>query len=416
MTENKSWFQEKNRIRKIFIVYFFIFFVAVAFGGGYVYGKFGSNDNVDLINYYEDQVVFPTDKLPQVFEDDLLKLVWRNLQQGFLYRDDIDQKKMYYGAIAGFVSGAGDQFTTFFDPEQTKQFNEVIDGGFEGIGAEIGMKNDWITVVAPIAGSPAEKAGLLAGDIIYAIDKIDTAGLTVDAAVKMIRGPENTTVTLSILRNEEETKDITITRGKIEFKSVTWEFRKDGLAYVHVSGFHEDTDTLFDQFLEELKSHKIKGLIVDLRNNPGGLLTSANYLSGKWLDAGKVVVIEKYGDGSQESFYSENHPVLKDIPTVVLIDGGSASGSEILAGALKDHQAATLVGKKTYGKGSVQEMRPLPDGSSLKMTIAEWLTPNGTSINKEGIAPDVEVDYTAEDFKADKDPQLDKAVEILLKK
>lgn len=416
MPDKITWKIERKRISRILAIYFIVFFIVLAFVGGFVYGRYGQDPLLNIGVTENTQINFPNQAMPDIFKSDLLKVIWKHLQDGYLYKDQIDHKKMYYSAIQGFVAGAGDQFTTFFTPEETKQFNEVISGEFEGIGAEIGMKNDMITVIAPLPGSPAEKAGLMTNDIIYAIDKIDTTGMTVETAVKMIRGPKGTTVTLSILRNDGETKEITITRDSIELKSVNWEFRKDGLAYLKISGFHEDTDSLFDQFVKELKTKKIKGIIVDLRGNPGGLLSSANYITSAWLKNNDVVVIERFSDRQQEIYRASGNGELLGIPTVVLINGGSASGSEILAGALKDHKKATLIGEKTFGKGSVQEMRSLPDGSSLKITIAEWFTPNGGSINKTGIEPDVKVNFTIDDYKAKKDPQLDKAVSLLLNK
>jgi carboxyl-terminal processing protease len=417
MVEIKSkWTLEKLKIKKILVVYFFVFFVAVAFGAGFLYGKFGKNNFNDVLAYYQNQSVFSEKDLPNIFQGELFKIVWGNLQESFLYQDQIDNKKMYYGALEGFVAGLGDPHTQFFDPEVTKQFEETISGEFEGIGAEIGIRDEQLTIVAPMTGSPAETAGLMAADAILAIDDLETYDMSVEAAVKMIRGPKGTVVKLLIGRENQEPKDYLITRDRIELKSVSWEFRPDGLAYVKVVGFHDDTDILFDQFINELKQRKVNGLLVDLRNNPGGLLSSANYLTSKWVDPGKIIVIEKFGDGRQVVNESKGKSELKGYKTVLLINEGSASGSEILAGALKDYQLATLIGETTFGKGSVQEMRSLPDGSSLKLTIAEWLTPLENFINEKGIDPDIAVEFTYDDYVKKVDPQLDKAVQFLLNK
>lgn len=415
MTEKISkWNIEQTKIKKILLIYFVAFFIILSFVIGFIWGKFGHSQTISALDLYQDESLFQTEEMPEVFESDLLQIIWSDLKQDYLYKDEVEAKDLYYGALSGFVAGAGDPFTVFFDPETTEAFDESISGQFEGIGAEISIKDDSLTIVAPLPGSPAEKAGLLAGDKIYAIDGEDATSLTLEEAVEKIRGESGTTVILTILRNDEETKEITITRGNIELKSVKWEFRPDNIAYVEVSSFHDDTSDLFDEFIKEYKNKQVAGLIIDLRNNPGGLLNQANYVTSKWLDDGDVVVKERFGDGRQVEYEADGKHELNGTPTVLLINSGSASGSEILAGALQDYGIATLIGETTYGKGSVQELKRLPDGSSLKVTIAEWLTPLGNCINKVGIEPDIEVELTYDDYLNKNDPQLDKAVDFLL--
>ena len=260
---------------------------------------------------------------------------------------------------------------------------------------------------------PAAKAGLKAGDQIFAINGTSTINMTVNEAVRQIRGPKDTAVTLTIFRQgEKDTKDYTITRGVIFVKSIKTEMRSDGLYLISISAFNDDTWGLFQEAVNDIGVKKPKGIILDLRNNPGGYLDTAVDMSSEWVESGPVV-IEKFSETKQNKYLTTGSTKLKDIPTVVLINEGSASASEIVAGALQDTKKATIVGEKSFGKGSIQSLIDLEDGSSIKITIAKWLTPKGTSINDQGITPDQEVIMTAADVKAEKDPQLQKALDIL---
>ncbi|OGY45919.1 MAG: hypothetical protein A2663_00425 [Candidatus Buchananbacteria bacterium RIFCSPHIGHO2_01_FULL_46_12] len=357
--------------------------------------------------------------------------IWNYVKDNYV-KPDVSESELFYGALAGLVASLKDPYSVFFDPEISEKFNEELAGSFEGIGAEIGMKDDRITVISPLPGTPAEKAGLKAGDKIFAIDGTDTAGMALDYAVSLIRGPKGTQVKLLVLNTgADKPSEIAITRDKIEIDSVKFSRKnsngevqkeEDGfvleegdIARIELLYFNENTLADWDQTAQKVLAANPKGIILDLRNNPGGFLSTAIEIAGDWID-GKVVVYERLRDGTKTGNQADRQPKFADMPTVVLINGGSASGAEIVAGALQDYKAAVLVGETTFGKGSVQDLKEFKDGSSVKLTIAEWLTPNGRNINQEGIKPDIEVKLTKEDFEAGKDPPLDKALEILREK
>ena len=337
---------------------------------------------------------------------------WNIIEKNYV-KQPVNETKLFYGALAGSVAALGDPHSVFFDPEMNKQFNDELKGSFEGIGAEIAIKNNYVTVISPLADSPAEKAGLKAGDRILAIDGVDTAGMSLDFAVSKIRGPKGTEVVLTIGRDAKDNKEYKIIRAKIHIQSVRWKMLDNNIAYLELSYFNADTEAAFNKAVLEIIAKNPKGIIFDMRNNPGGFLDTAVAVASEWVEKDKVVVYEKSSDGSLQETKSVGGARLKGFPMVVLINGGSASGSEIVAGALKDYDIAPLIGEKTFGKGSVQSVFPLSDGSSIKLTIAQWLTPKENMIDGQGIEPDVEVKLTPEDFNNNKDPQLDKAIEVL---
>lgn len=341
--------------------------------------------------------------------------IWKTVKERYVEEPPTDLK-MFYGAVAGMVGSLGDPYSVFFDPEYAQKFSKELEGEFEGIGAEIGIKQSQLTVIAPLPGTPADRAGIKSGDRILAIDGIDTTGMLVEDAVSRIRGDKGTEVKLLITREGlKEPKEIAIVRDKITVESVKWKLEtKDGkrIGRITITHFNEKTEAKFNEAVRGLLLEDPNGIILDLRNNPGGFLDTAVSVAGEWVPH-DVVVVEKFSDGTKKNYASDGRARLADVPTVVLVNGGSASASEIVAGALQDHGKAVLVGEKTYGKGSVQDYSEFTDGSALKLTVALWLTPKGRSINKEGIAPDVEVKMTPEDFDADKDPQYDKAVDLL---
>jgi len=339
--------------------------------------------------------------------------VWNTLKDNYVDKSKLDDQTLFYGALKGLVAAVSDPYTFFMDPKESQQYADDLAGTFEGIGAELGLKNEIITIISPLADMPAAKAGLKAGDQIFAINGTSTINMTVNEAVRQIRGPKDTAVTLTIFRQgEKDTKDYTITRGVIFVKSIKTEMRSDGLYLISISAFNDDTWGLFQEAVNDIEVKKPKGIILDLRNNPGGYLDTAVDMSSEWVESGPVV-IEKFSETKQNKYLTTGSTKLKDIPTVVLINEGSASASEIVAGALQDTKKATIVGEKSFGKGSIQSLIDLEDGSSIKITIAKWLTPKGTSINDQGITPDQEVIMTAADVKAEKDPQLQKALDIL---
>jgi carboxyl-terminal processing protease len=341
--------------------------------------------------------------------------VWDALKSRYVDKDKFNEKEMFYGSLRGLASSLGDPYTVFFDPKDSQEFSNGLSGTFEGIGAEVGLRDDVITIIAPLSGMPAEKAGIKAGDKIIAIDGLSTASMSVDKAVSKIRGQKDTIVKLTIFREGlKETKDIEIKRDVIYVKSVKTELRADKVFVITISNFNDDTTGLFKDAVREVVKANPRGLIIDLRNNPGGFLDSAVSLASEWVTSGDVVVSEKSSNGTENNKYNaEGVPHLKSYPTVILVNGGSASASEILAGALKDYGLAKIVGEKTYGKGSVQALETLSDGSLIKITVAKWFTPKGNSINEQGIEPDFGAKLTSEDFNKGKDPQLDAAVNVL---
>lgn len=318
------------------------------------------------------------------------------------YDGDLSIDKIMDGLKAGLVKAAGDPYTMYLSKEDNAEFDSQLSGTFTGIGAELIEENNVVVVSTPLSGFPAEKAGVKARDIIFKIDGEDATELTVSQAVKKIRGEKGTTVKLTLIREGEQI-EISIVRDIITLPSAKSEIT-DGIGYMTIYRFGEDTATLARKFAQEYKNAKVKGLIVDLRNNPGGYLEQSVQVASLWLPKNSVVVEERRGNVTVKIDRAEGGDILNGMKTVVLINGGSASASEILAGALSDNKVATLVGEKTFGKGSVQEIEDFNDNSALKVTVAKWFTPKGKNINKEGIAPDKEVITTLDDAKNNNDP------------
>lgn len=336
--------------------------------------------------------------------------LYNDLKSGF--DGQLDTKKLEDGLKEGLVEAAGDPYTEYLTEEENREFNEQLSGSFEGIGAELSKDEEAIVIISPIAGFPAEKAGLKAKDIISEINGESAFDISTTEAVKKIRGPKGTKVKLEVIRDG---KPLTfeITRDQINIPSVEWEVNADNIGVMTISRFGEDTNSLARQAAEEFRSKNVKGVVLDMRGNPGGLLDSAVRLSSIWLPSGKTVLEEKRDDKVVKVYHATGNPILVNVPTVVLIDEGSASASEITAGALKDNGAASIIGMKSYGKGSVQELRELKSGGVLKVTIARWFTPDGRNIDKEGIEPDQKVEISEEDAAAGRDPQKDAALQRL---
>lgn len=324
-------------------------------------------------------------------------------------------KERLYGAMAGLAASYGDPYTVFMPPEQSKVFQETISGEFGGVGMEMDIKDKRLTVIAPLKDSPAERAGVRAGDLVAAIDGKSTDGIAIDAAVKQIRGKKGTEVTLTLVR-DNEIIEVTIVRDTIQVPTIKSSYdAKTGIFTISIYEFTATAATLFDKALVEFRNSGSRKLIIDVRGDPGGYLDAAVSVASHFLPEGTTIVTEDY-KGKQQNLVHRSRGtggVPENLRVVVLIDKGSASASEILAGALKDNDVATLIGTRSFGKGSVQELVEI-GGGALKVTIARWLTPSGRSISDGGLTPDIEVERTAEDFKAQKDPQMDRAVEYLL--
>lgn len=381
--------------------------IAISFVAGFYYHEFIFQQYYKAA-YSFDQIDFS-----------LLKKVWDQVSTDYVDPSKIDKTKMTYGAIAGMVEAIGDPYTEFFNPEEAKKLEEDLAGSFEGIGLQIGVKDDQIIAISPIKGTPAEKAGLRPGDLILAVDKTPTTGLSVDEVVSIIRGPKDTKVTLTISREETGTKDIEITRAVIKVPSMDYEIKEIAngkkIAHITLYQFSDSSSQDFKNSAIDILNNNVSGIILDVRSNPGGLVNQATSIAGWFLERGQLIVIEKDKNGEQTELKSNGPSNFASLPIVVLINDGSASASEILAGALKDDRQIPIIGTKSFGKGTVQQITNLDDGSSLKITTAKWYTPSGVAIQDTGIEPDIKVDLTQEDYDQNKDPQFDKAMEEIQK-
>jgi len=386
------------KLRKISVPIFLVIFILAGFGFGFYFGKSQCK-------------VCP----PEEVDFSLFWEAYHKLQEKFVDKEKFDVQKMIYGAIEGMVKSLEDPYTIFLPPEETKRFIEDVKGIFEGVGMEIGIRKGQLQVIAPLEGTPAQRAGLRAGDKILEIDGKPTVDMTIEEAVNLIRGPRGSEVTLTIFREEwEKTKEIKIIREVIEIPSLKWEMKDNDIAYIKIYQFSEKASFDFRVTAIEILESPAKKIILDLRNNPGGYLEIAQDISSWFLEKGDVVVIEDFGGKREQKIYKAQGPSrFLDYPIVILINAGSASGSEILAGALRDNRGILIIGEKSFGKGSVQELEKLKEGSSLKITVAKWLTPKGELITDKGLEPDIKVEMTDEDYQEERDPQLDKAIEII---
>lgn len=403
----------------------FVVLVVVLLGGGFYAG----------IRYEQFQLNFSGGDIPATEISNREKgqpntvdfsLFWKvldQLEERYVDQDKLqDKRKLVYGAIEGMVNSLGDPYTVFLKPEESKKFEEQINGSFGGVGIEIGMRKGALTVIAPIKNTPAEKVGIRAGDVIIKIDDQDTFGIGIDEAVTKIRGKKGTSVKLAVQRAElKEPREYTIVRAEIKIPTVEWALipNKNGnkkIAHLQLFVFNRNVDSEFNKIIKEILASGAEGIILDLRNNPGGLLDSSVNIAGTFLGVDQVVVSERFADKTETVLKTQSGGELKKYPVVVLINKGSASASEILAGALRDNRQIKIIGETSFGKGSVQELLDFPgstDKSTLKVTIAKWYTPSGVSISDNGIKPDVEVKKTEEDVNKNLDPQLDKAVEVI---
>lgn len=390
-----------------------ILLVALFFGLGIYIGFYNSPeiDKVLNISGKETAVLTEADFSP-------FWKVWNNINEKYPSAAETSDQNKIYGAISGLVGSLNDPYSVFFNPDEAKLFEEDIQGNFGGVGMEIGIKEKILTVIAPLKNTPAYKADIKSGDKILKIDNIVTSGMSVEKAIKLIRGEPGTTVKLTIFREgDQEPKEIKIIRDTINIPTLDTELRKDGIFVIKLYSFSANSVELFRNALKEFSLSKSDKLLLDLRGNPGGYLDSAVSMSSWFLDSGKTVVTEDYGNNIKPKIYrSQGYNIFSDkLKFVILIDNGSASASEILAGAMQDYKKAMLVGEKSYGKGSVQEVVKVTPDTILKITVAKWLTPNGNSISEKGLTPDYEVLFTKKDIENKSDVQLNKAVELLNK-
>jgi carboxyl-terminal processing protease len=336
---------------------------------------------------------------------------WHKLENSYIDTSKIDYQKMVYGAIEGMVKSLGDPYTIFFTPSQTESFNEELEGRYQGVGMVVGIKDNQLTVISPFKNTPAEKAGIKAGDKILKINDLFTADLTIDEAVKNIKGEKGTSVKLLIQREEwSEPKEFVVQRDVITIPTLEMENKERDIAVLKIYQFNKILPSEFQKAAREIINNGQKKLIIDLRDNPGGYLEIAQNIAGWFVPKGQVIVIQDEGEHKKKKeYFSEGPSIFSHYPTVVLINEGSASAAEILAGALRDQLGVKLVGKKSFGKGSVQEQITLSNRSSLKVTVARWLTPKGISLDKNGLTPDIEVSNST----SSQDVILEKAIEFL---
>lgn len=380
-----------------------LFVGAVLLAGGFALGVYHQQFYASIAS------VFGIRASADQIDTKLLQETYQKLKAN--YDGQLNEQALIDGARHGMVAAAGDKYTTFFNRKEAAEFDSDLSGSIGGgIGTQIGLRDNRVTIIKVLKDTPAEKAGLQAGDTLIAVNGESMDGKTTDDAVKKIRGDVDTTVKLTVARGAE-TKEFNITRKEIIAPSVDSQITGQ-LATITVSRFDKDTGQRVREAAEKAKAAGVKGVILDLRGNPGGYLNAAQDVSSVWLND-KVVVSERRGDKVTETLRSGKNPVLEGVPTVVLVDENSASASEIVAGALKDNKAATLVGTKTYGKGSVQQLLTLSDGAMLKVTVARWYTPNGVNITQTGIKPDTEVIPTDQDIKDQRDVQLEAAKKAL---
>lgn len=424
-----------GKIKKYFLIYFSIVLILAAFGGGLLIGQIrqikATNEEWGWQIFQKQQTA------PAEVDFSLFWQVWDQIKEKFANKEhEITDEEKIYGAIKGMVESLNDPYTAFMDPKETEEFNAELDGTFEGIGAEVGLRNERLVIIAPLSDSPAEKAGLRSGDIILKINNQDTLNLSLIKAVSLIRGEKGSGVVLTIFRkNESQTEEIKIIRDTINVPSVNFSWLDEWLkkeqikndevfdrmknkkiAMIAVSRFSEDTDEEFRKIAESILKNQAQGIILDLRSNPGGFLEAAIDLAEEFIQRGEIVVVESFANDIKQEFKSYGNARLENIPLAVLVDRGSASASEILAGALQDYKLGYLIGEKTFGKGSVQDLEQFNDGSSLKVTIAKWLTPQGRLINDQGLDPDLKVEIKEEDLKDNKDQVMIEAVRYLEEK
>jgi len=409
-----------NKALKIILgIFVSLILLAGAFSGGFIVGHFlpATGNLTDIVppavsSPSPDQQSATPSELQTLFQP--FWESWQLVHENYVDQP-VDDVALMRGAINGMLAALGDQHTSYMNPDEFKQANESLSGEYEGIGAYVDTTTNYLTIISPIPGSPAEAVGLRSGDIIQAINGKDMTGIDPELARQQVLGPAGSVVTLTILRGNDAPFDVQITRAKITIKSADGKMLENDIAYIQITTFGDKTTPELQTALETLMAQNPKGLIIDLRNNGGGYLQTAVEVTSQFLPKDKVVLYEQYGTGQKDSYTTLGGGLATDIPMVVLINEGSASASEIVAGALQDLGRAKLIGVVSYGKGSVQTWTPLSnDQGAVRITIAKWLTPSGRTIHKLGLTPDIYVSMTEDDYNNDLDPQLDAAVQTLM--
>jgi carboxyl-terminal processing protease len=419
-----------SRAKTIYAAVIALCLISVAFAGGFLAGRSapGTPVSVQPTFIVNTPAVTPqpgtTETVPEstltatpVSTEELFVPFWEAWQivHDQFVNQPLDDQKLMLGAIRGMMDALGDDYTVYMDAFDYKQMTAPLQGEYEGIGAWVDTTKNYLTIVSPMSGTPAEKAGLKPGDEIIAVDGEDMTSTDANLVLRKVLGPAGTDVTLTIYRpKEDKTFEVTITRARITIPSIEGKMLDNKVAYIQLLTFGDDTPNDLRLKLQELLAQEPVGLILDLRNNGGGYVYTAVMVLSEFLPVEKVALIERFGDGSEQDYHTVSGGLALDIPMVVLVNEGTASASEITAGALQDYGRAQVIGVTTFGKGSVQNMVPLSgDNGVVKVTIAHWLTPNGRLIQDIGLTPDVVVERTDADLTAGLDPQLDKAVEIL---
>lgn len=398
---------DRGNMSKRILVLAIVISLLAGFTGGFYYHK-SQLEVPGLSQVFNKELGQPKDVDFSIFWS-----TWDILHDKYVDKDKLNTQELVYGAIDGLVKAVGDPYTVFFKPKESESFNQEISGTFGGVGIEIGLRDNIVTVIAPLKGTPAERSGILAGDKILKIGDKSSEGMKINEAVNLIRGPKGTPIKITIGRNGQAAREITLIRDTIRVPTVSWKIMDDNTAYVQLFVFNRNVDGDFKKIAREITKSEAGRIILDLRNNPGGLLDSAVNITSYFLDSDLTVTKERFGDRRENDFRSLANGQLKNYPLVLIINKGSASASEILAGALRDHRGVIIVGETSFGKGSVQQVEELSGKSSIKVTIAKWLTPKGISISDQGIVPDVEVKRTEDDINNNRDPQLDKARELI---
>lgn len=399
-------------LRKVLNIALIIASCALILAAGFLLGSTVAENQIGVNQAYSQTPPPSASSTPDM---GLFWEAWDMVNAKYLNASDVSEEQKIRGATAGLVASLDDPYSEYFAPDEADDFKNEVKGNFGGIGAQMDSKDGIITVVAPLKGSPAEAAGLRSGDQVLFVNATSTQGYSVEEAVGMIRGPVGTSVKLTIKREGlKDPKEITIVREDIVVPTIDLTMKDGGIAYIQLYQFNASASDLFLKAIREAALQGTRGVVLDLRGNPGGYLSVAVKLSSWFLPRGTLVVSQQGRDGTEaEVMRANGNAALAKIPTVILIDEGSASASEILAGALRDQRKIPLVGQTSFGKGTVQEIQDLSDGSIVKLTVAHWVLPSGHILEGAGLKPDYEVKLTEEDIKKERDPQLDKALQVL---